>query len=399
MARKMRWGGKTDFPGQIEIGGKAGLMWSRIEEEGFFPPRTLGAYVALAALALLWLAALIDLALWFGRLTGLFSSKANYISHLWPYISLAGAVVGLLARGAPNALRSVPTVWLLVSLGIMHAHMLTPSSPLPAVRGPTLRVMTFNLSRMQAVRRSSRSFFKKRRNLDILFLQEVWGTPERGPRPRFQEAMKELPHAVWHHPADAGSGTGLGILSRYPLRDVRVLPLPSVPFRGGVCSKTVLLTAKLVVKEKIIRVGTVHLCPPAVPWLDEKLRPVDLSAGALWSWFRRVRDFEYARKSQMVMLRLFADGGGEPFILAGDFNATPFSLDMLRISPSMKNAFGERGSGFGFTYFIGPFGAQIDHILFSEGFRVRAAEVISEPVLSDHRPVEALLEILPKGKK
>ena len=369
-----------------------------MEEWGFFPPRTLGAYVALAALGLLWLATLIDLALWFGRLAGQYSSKANYASHLWPYISLGGAVIGLLARGVPNVLRSIPTVWLLVSLGILHAHMLSPSPSLPALEGPALRVMTFNLSNMQDVRRSSLSFFKKKLNLDVLFLQEVWGDAEHGDRPRFMDAMQELPYTAWHHSADIGSGTGLGILSRYPLRDVRTIPLPSVPFRGAVCSETVLLTAKLSVEKETIRVGTVHLCPPAVPWLDNKLRPVGISLGSLWRWPRRVRYFAYARRSQLAMLRLFADGGEEPVILAGGFNATPYSLGLFRVGRSLKNAFRERGSGFGFTYFMGLFGVSIDHILFSEGFRARAAEVISEPVLSDHRPMEALLEILSKGK-
>ena len=72
------------------------------------------------------------------------------------------------------------------------------------------------------------------------------------------------------------------------------------------------------------------------------------------------------------------------------------SLDALPLFRSLKSAFDERGLGFGFTYHVGFFGARIDHIFYSAGLRARTADVLDADV-SDHRPLEATLEILPRG--
>ncbi|MEE9275115.1 MAG: endonuclease/exonuclease/phosphatase family protein [bacterium] len=359
-------------------------------------PNTPLAWMAFGALLLLWLGALIDFAMWFSRLTGSFSSKTNYISHFWPYISLAGAVAGLLAQGMPNILRSIPTVWLVFSLILLHGRMFFPGGSLPPLEGPILRVVTLNMGHIQEKHRAAYSFLRRRQKMDILFLQEVGGTAERGDRPQIGAFLrKRLPYSVWYHvPRKGRIGLGLGILSRYPLSDARILPLPAGPAQRGACFETVALVAKAVVKETVIRLATTHLCPPSFPWQDEWLRPVPFGISSVWSWMANLRDTEYARKSQLSYLRQIAHGGREPFILGAVLNTTPFSLDLLNLSAGLRSAFEERGGGFGFTYPVGVFGARIDHIFYAGGLRARSAEV-PEVDVSDHSPLAAELEIIP----
>ncbi|MFP6867791.1 MAG: endonuclease/exonuclease/phosphatase family protein, partial [Nitrospinota bacterium] len=87
----------------------------------------------------------------------------------------------------------------------------------------------------------------------------------------------------------------------------------------------------------------------------------------------------------------------EPLILAGDLNTTPASLDILELSGPLKNAYTARGMGFGFTYSLWSLGARLDHVFFSDGIAARSAS-IADVDISDHKPLEAVLEILPKGQ-
>ena len=186
----------------------------------------------------------------------------------------------------------------------------------------------------------------------------------------------------------------MAILSRFPLREVEIIPLPAGPVPGGVCAQADALVAKAQVGERTVRVANAHLCPPRVPWKDVWSRDVGLSFESLLDWLTTLRLYEYSRRSQLIYLRLIAEGSMEPFILGGTLNTTSKSLDVLRLAQLLHNAFDASGSGFGFTYYAGPFGGRIDHIYHSGGLLARNATV--PPVeVSDHQPMEATLEILP----
>ncbi|OGL65138.1 MAG: hypothetical protein A3I72_00550 [Candidatus Tectomicrobia bacterium RIFCSPLOWO2_02_FULL_70_19] len=363
----------------------------------WFPPRGFLGWLSFLALVALILAALGDASLWYFRINERFGSKASFVSHFWPYYSLAGCLVGLLARGVSRILRSVPTLWLLASLAVQHADMLFPRGALPPPAGPIIRVMTLNLGPDEGFRPAAYSYFRERRDIDVLFLQEVHGDARAGDRPRLTEAMRiRYPHSAWREgPPSTGKRFGMGILSRFPLREVEIIPLPPGPVPSGVCAEADALVAKAQVGERTVRLANAHLCPPRVPWKDVWSRDVGISFGSVLNWLATLRLYEYARRSQLIYLRLIAEGGVEPFILGGTLNTTPRSLDVRRLSQRLWNAFEESGSGFGYTYYVaGVFGGMIDHIYYSEGLFARSAGV-PDLGISDHRPVEAFLEVLP----
>jgi len=77
-----------------------------------------------------------------------------------------------------------------------------------------------------------------------------------------------------------------------------------------------------------------------------------------------------------------------PYIISGDFNDTPTSYAVNKMSEGLKNAFCEKGSGFGRTY-NGDFpNYQIDYIMASPAFNVLSYQII-EKKLSDHYPVRS----------
>jgi len=75
-----------------------------------------------------------------------------------------------------------------------------------------------------------------------------------------------------------------------------------------------------------------------------------------------------------------------PSIICGDFNDTPISYAYKTISENMKDAFVEKGVGFGKTYENPTPFLRIDYALFHPMFSINDYESISNK-LSDHYPV------------
>lgn len=75
-----------------------------------------------------------------------------------------------------------------------------------------------------------------------------------------------------------------------------------------------------------------------------------------------------------------------PYVVAGDFNDTPLSYSVNKISRGIFNAFEEKGRGWGVTY-NGAFpNFQIDYIMTSKDFIIHHFEVLPEQS-SDHFPI------------
>jgi endonuclease/exonuclease/phosphatase family metal-dependent hydrolase len=79
-------------------------------------------------------------------------------------------------------------------------------------------------------------------------------------------------------------------------------------------------------------------------------------------------------------------------ILCGDFNDTPASYTYELISKNLKDAFVEKGSGFGRTY-AGKFPQfRIDYILHSKEIRCKRFER-GEETITDHYPITAYFDV------
>jgi endonuclease/exonuclease/phosphatase family metal-dependent hydrolase len=73
-------------------------------------------------------------------------------------------------------------------------------------------------------------------------------------------------------------------------------------------------------------------------------------------------------------------------IVCGDFNDSPISYSYHQLSKNKKDAFVEKGAGFGRTFNTKTFAYRIDHVLLDSVFKVKSYRVIPKK-LSDHFPV------------
>lgn len=100
----------------------------------------------------------------------------------------------------------------------------------------------------------------------------------------------------------------------------------------------------------------------------------------------RLKQAYMKRNKQIDSLYSHTKGAKIPYIVAGDFNDTPLSYSVNKLSGDMQNAFVKKGRGFGITY-NGAFpNFQIDYILASKEFNVQNYQIVREK-LSDHYPI------------
>lgn len=172
----------------------------------------------------------------------------------------------------------------------------------------------------------------------------------------------EYPHQVV---ADREDFFGMALLSRIPLKDADIVDLLGVP--------AIVATLERGSGDPLRFVG-VHLEPP-------------MSA-------REARQ----RNAQLDLLGEIAAAEPRPLIVAGDFNATPYSPVLAGWLDRTGLRDARRGRGFGMSWPVAMpvLGIPIDHVLVSEDFLV-AAHYYGAAFGSDHYPVVTRLAL--RGKQ
>jgi vancomycin resistance protein VanJ len=266
---------------------------------------------ALVLLAVLWLAA--PTAAWWLALSNIFAP------HLFTPLVLL-LPLALLLRHA--ALHSAA-----LALGALFVLLCGPSllpySPRAGAEGRALRVLTLNQHRpnrrfeelMAAIRAQ---------DADLVALQEL--TP--ATVVHLEAALADVyPYRIVA-PSDVDD-SGLGLLSRYPLR-----PLEAPP-------GLVALAALAEVEGMTVRVLTTHLASPTT----RADAPESLPALPIPSAYdTRVRDAEVAR------LLSFARGSPGPLLLLGDFNLADREPAYALLAAELRDSFRAAAWGFGFTF-------------------------------------------------
>lgn len=165
-----------------------------------------------------------------------------------------------------------------------------------------------------------------------------------------------------------GGEYGVAILTRLPIRWFRTRPLP---FTRGYETRTV-LEAEL-------------------EWSKGSSEPIPLRFYA--THFDNASADDRLASAKMLV-ELAGVNPVIPCILAGDLNAAPDS-DPLK---TLASSWGIAGAGRELPTFPATSPSrQIDYVLFrpKERWKVIETRVVDEPVASDHRPILAVLELLP----
>lgn len=145
--------------------------------------------------------------------------------------------------------------------------------------------------------------------------------------------------------------------------------------------------------EKTFRVYSVHLQsirfnPEDYKYLDSVSKRGKTDMQSTKRLGGKLKTAFIKRSEQVFKVKDHAAQCPYPYIIMGDFNDTPTSFAVNQMAKDLKNAFREKGSGFGRTY-NGDFpNYQIDYIMASKQFDIVTYKII-EKKLSDHYPLRS----------
>lgn len=232
----------------------------------------------------------------------------------------------------------------------------------PRQSGSALTVATFNLH-FPAVGDHETLEVIGRTDADVVFLQEV--------TPRWQAVLEERYGALYPHRAfaPAGRASGLGVLSRHPLQNARVLPAP-VNHPAAIVQVETPLGG--------FQVLNVHLRSVFTPAGKSFIR------GCLTVGADHVRELAH----------FFPELGAMPTLVVGDFNENPGGAGLEWLEERGFSNAVPRYWHAQYTYrtLAGQLRLAFDHILFDTAFEPLDAWVLRQGN-SDHFPVVARLRL------
>jgi endonuclease/exonuclease/phosphatase family metal-dependent hydrolase len=234
----------------------------------------------------------------------------------------------------------------------------------------------------------------KTQNPDVICIQEFF-TQFKGRYDTIDSLKKMLNTKYYYFQPTMESQSeafGLAIFSKYPIKD-----RGKIVFAEGAGNECIYLD--LTVNNKPLRVYNVHLQSISfekedyqyldkVKEMDTKMGPTKRIAGMLKRAFKK-------RSEQVDLMKAHMKTCTTPYVIAGDFNDTPASYAVTKMTDSLNNAFIKQGAGFGRTY-NGKFpNFQIDYIATTKDIEVTNYHII-EAKLSDHFPVRSDLRLQTK---
>ncbi len=211
--------------------------------------------------------------------------------------------------------------------------------------------------------------------------------------------MKEGGYTAYKFNMDNGFGPniwiGTAIFSRYPIVNYTAHQLSPYIY---------LVETDIDIKGTIVRVGVVHL--QSFGLSDEDKAVIEgvkqdqdresLAKSKSFIW--KFNDAYERRAQEAEKARAIINQSPYPLIVCGDFNDLPFSYTYTTVKGDMKDAFAEKGRGFGRTYNQIIPTLRIDHILYKENaLQINAFKTVFSK-FSDHSPLVANFEINGKPK-
>ena len=143
---------------------------------------------------------------------------------------------------------------------------------------------------------------------------------------------------------------------------------------------------------RIFRIYCIHLGSVSVGAAKDSYLNENFIFGKIAFIKGRLTDALVRRSFQVAKIKEHMAKCPYSYIVAGDFNDTPNSFAVNELSDGMKNAFIEKGSGLGTTFYSKFPKLHIDYILTSPQFDILNYQEIDKK-LSDHKPIISDLEL------
>ncbi|MFB2119218.1 endonuclease/exonuclease/phosphatase family protein [Parapedobacter sp. 2B3] len=364
----------------------------RTRRLGFFSKSVLLANIfAVAALLLSYLAPIINpQSFWPIAFLG--------IAYL-PLLVINGLFVGYwLVRRVPYA--AISLLAILLGWNTLRKHYgFSAEVPESAVASPDtghIRILTYNVHFFRAFEQEDTKLTIREQAMqlmdgvspDVICVQEYY-TRQKGKYKMAEEFRREISmpyHYVSPTAQNDYEAYGMAIFSRYPIVSSGVLP----EHEYGVNQ---IIYADIDKGGRVFRVYNVHLRSfgfqkEDYDFINSPSKTLEKDAASTKRIGSRLKQAFRARSAQADALRAHSRACNLPYLIAGDFNDTPLSYAVNEVSSGLRNAFRDKGRGWGVTY-NGDFpNFQIDYILSSKAFEVHRYQIIKTK-LSDHYPVWA----------
>lgn len=187
-------------------------------------------------------------------------------------------------------------------------------------------------------------------------------------------------------------GSTLALLSKYPIKEAREIPLPSW-VNGAVAYKLSIRGQEtLLVNVHLESFHLQHQDAKDYMELARQGKAIRLSDAIR----AKLKPAFIAHQIQADIIHKLVQEYDSPRVLiCGDFNDTPLSYTRRKLADGLEDSFLEQGNGFGFTFHTRPFIVRIDHILHGPAYRTLSCEVDRTALESDHYPIQAVLAMTP----
>lgn len=267
----------------------------------------------------------------------------------------------------------------------------------------TLKVLSYNAHLFKAF--SSNKYEKKTKHemlgmlieaqAGVLCFQEFY-TRKRGEYAIKDSLMKyaKLPY-VYMKDFDTIDAEVLAIatFSKYPIVHKEHLRFYERK-HANTCIITDIKFGKDTIRVFNIHLQSINFQPEDYEYLDKVTQKAETDVKSSKRIGSRLKQAFIRRSNQAELVADAIMDSPYPVIVCGDFNDTPisFAYHTIMKSKELKNAFREKGSGFGITYGGAFPNFQIDYILCDPSFRVNSYHVIKKKY-SDHYPIVAEINI------
>lgn len=266
-----------------------------------------------------------------------------------------------------------------------------------SVTDSSIRVLSFNVHLFKIAEKAEEKDFKREvlgiidsLEPDLICFQEYY-SKIKGKHVYAKELKENYGYKYWYfEPASVNDyeAYGQAIFSKYPITHSGTI----VKNEFGINR---IIYADVERGNQKIRVYNVHLRSFALQNEDKEFIQ-NPSGEADKTKTRRVgRKLKQAfasRSEQAEALKEHIQNTETPYLVMGDFNDTPMSYSVNLIGKGMKNAFQEKGSGWGVTHYEMLPIFQIDYILTSQDFNILNYQIVKRK-LSDHYPIWADIQL------
>ncbi len=308
-----------------------------------------------------------------------------------PYLALLVAVAAIVLL-VMRQWRMAVLHGILIALMLIRMHPLDLFSGNTGASDETLSVLSFNVPRWWGYEMPAKTAemgeFVRRADPDVIGLQEAnIEYHDEEPRLRAAPYVAILYDSLGYDtigPESAGATwTPQPVLSRHRLVRQDEFKLFRSP---GDSVHTNVTRTEIRWKGRNFAVYNVHLRTfgEKKPWRDERMP--SFQPQNLLPYIRQYRDAYRVRAWEVEEIVKMVEQEDLPVVLCGDLNSTPNNWVHGRVTTVLRDAFAEKGVGWGMTYHTRMPIVRIDFVFVSEEWDVVSARVL-DAYLSDHLPL------------